>query len=246
MAKAVPEETIARLLLVRFLAKGFSYPDADLLDLLAEDLTWEQLLAADEVLALDAEAPLAELRGWLAGYEDEERLLLDLGVEHTYLFITTRPHVPAPPYESAYHGRGLLMGEPVSQVLEAYRAAGLAMHRDYDALPDHVTAELEFAAYLLQQELEADQAGDDPSSTLGQGLAATEWREHQRRFWQEHLLHWLPEFLEKVTTGARQPFYRLLADLVKALVGVEERRFPVTAQNRVKFEEETHGESNVD
>ena len=231
MAQAVPEETIARLLLTRFLARGFSYPDADLLALLAEGATWEQLLAVGEVLALDAESSLAELQAWLAGYDDEEQLLLDLEVEHTYLFITARPHAPAPPYESAYHGRGLLMGEPVSQVLAAYREAGLAMHRDYDALPDHVAAELEFVAYLLQQELEAEGTGNDPSSTSGQGPAATEWREHQQRFWQEHLLRWLPEFLEKVSTGARQPFYRLLTGLAGALLRVEERRLPVTAQN---------------
>lgn len=239
MVETVSEETVARLLLVRFLARGFSYPDAELLALLGEEITWEQLRAADEALALKAGPTLAEMQARLSGYGgDADRLRLDLEVEYTHLFITARPHVPAPPYESAYQGRGLLMGEPVSQVLEAYREADLAMHRDYDALPDHVAAELEFVGYLLHQEIEAGQAGDD--------LSAAEWRGRQQRFWQEHLLRWGPKFLEKATSAARQPFYRLLAELAGALLCVEEQRFPVTAQNRVEFEEETHGESNVD
>ena len=165
MVETVPaQETIARLLLYRFLAKGYSYPEADLLEILSVEVVWEELALAGEVLGLETSPNLVELREWLDGYKgDEERLLLDLQIEHTYLFITARPHVPASPYESAYNGRGYLMGEPVSQVLAAYREAGLAMHKDYDALPDHFAAELEFLSYLIQQELEAVQAGDTAS-----------------------------------------------------------------------------------
>ena len=216
MAETVSQESIARLLLTRFLARGFSYPDADLLALLADPATWEQLRAADEALALGIEPLLAEMQSWLEGYDDEEQLRRDLEVEYTHLFIAARPHVPAPPYESAYQGRGLLMGEPVSQVLAAYGEAGLAVHRDYDDLPDHIAAELEFVAYLLQQESETGQTG--------------EWRERRQRFWQEHLLRWGPEFLARVSTAARLPFYRLLADLTGALLRGERGRFPVVAQ----------------
>ena len=218
-----PQETIARLLLYRFLAKGYSYPEAALLEIFSVEVVWEELALAGEVLGLETSPTLVVLREWLEGYKgDEERLLLDLQIEHTYLFITARPHVPAPPYESAYHGRGYLMGEPVSQVLAAYREAGLAMHKDYDALPDHFSAELEFLSYLIQQELEAVQAGDTAS--------AASWLERQNRFLEEHLLQWGPRFLAKVTAGARKPFYRLMADLAGMVLQPEGQPMPMTTQ----------------
>lgn len=224
MVETVPaQETIARLLLYRFLAKGYSYPETALLEILSVEVVWEELALAGEVLGLGTSPTLVALREWLEEYKgDEERLLLDLQIEHTYLFITARPHVPAPPYESAYHGRGYLMGEPVSQVLAAYREAGLAMHKDYDALPDHFSAELEFLSYLIQQELDAVQAGDMAS--------AASWLERQNRFLEEHLLQWGPRFLAKVTGGARKPFYRLMAELAGMVLHPEGQRMPMTTQ----------------
>lgn len=228
------EERIARLLLYRFLSRGYSYPESTWLDILSGEQVWEEVLAAQEVLDLKARSALIEMRAWTKGYKGkEDQWLLALQVEHTHLFITARPHLPAPPYESAYNGRGYLMGEPVSQVLDAYREAGLAIHREYDALPDHIAAELEFVAYLIQKEAEADQAGDV--------AAAGEWRQRQHRFLEKHLLHWAPQFLEKVMAGARQPFYRLLASLSNAVFSSEARRFAMTLPSRVGIEEDVHG-----
>ena len=217
------QETLARLLLCRYLTRGFSYPETDLLEILSVEVMWEELTLASEILGLETSPILAALQEWLDGYEgDQERLLLDLQIEHTYLFITARPHVPAPPYESAYNGRGYLMGEPTFQVIEAYREAGLAMHKDYDALPDHFAAELEFLSYLIQQEIEAVQADDTA------GVAS--WQERQNSFLDKHLLQWGPQFLPKVTAGARQPFYRLLADLAGMVLQAEEQRITMTTQ----------------
>jgi TorA maturation chaperone TorD len=215
MVEGIPsQETLARLLLCRFLTKGFSYPGADLLEILSTEVVWEELTLAGELLGLEVNPILIELREWLDRFEaDEKRLLLDLQIEHTYLFITARPHAPAPPYESAYYGRGYLMGDPAFQVLEAYREAGLAMHKDYDALPDHFAAEMEFLSYLIQQEIEAAQTGD--------WAGAENWRERQTSFLNKHLLHWGPRFLAKVTVGARQPFYGLLANLAGMVIQSE-------------------------
>ena len=235
MAKVRPvEQTVARLVLYRFLAQSFNYPQADLVDVLTAERVWDELLATDEALDLNAGRCLEEMRDWLHGYVDDgERLLLDLQIEHTHLFITARPHVPAPPYESAYRDGGLLMGESVSQVLEAYRRAGLAMHRDYDALPDHVAAELEFVSYLVQKEAEvldlSDQAG-----------VAT-WQDSQRRFLEAHLLRWGPALLDRIVTAARLPFYHLLATLAGAFFSTERHLFVLTNAHRAGNEEENHG-----
>lgn len=221
----VTEETVARLLLYRFLARGYTYPDPALLEVLLTDEVWDEMQAADETLSLRAGQTIVDMRAFVSQYAgDSETLLTDLQIEHTYLFINAVPRVPAPPYESAYAGQGRLMGEPVSQVLQTYREAGLDMRQDYEALPDHIAAEAEFMSYLVQQAAEASQSGD--------GEVAEIWQARQRAFLAEHLLRWGPPFLAKVATSARQPFYRLLATVTETFLYAEARRLGVTACTR--------------
>ena len=220
----VSEDTIARLHLYRFLVQGYTYPESTHVERLFAGERWDELMAAAEALDLEAHQTIAALRDYVEQYADNvEALLTTLQIEYTYLFINAVPRVPAPPYESAYTGQGMLMGEPVSQVLQAYQEAGLTMHQDYDALPDHMAAELEFMFYLVQQEAIAEQSGEDEEA---QG-----WRARQRRFLAEHLLRWGPSFQEKVAASARQPFYRLMATLTEATFRIEEQRPRMTAHN---------------
>ncbi|MGQ9593634.1 MAG: TorD/DmsD family molecular chaperone [Anaerolineae bacterium] len=139
-----------------------------------------------------------------------EEALLALQVEYTYLFINAVPHVPAPPYASAYTGQGLLMGEPAEAALVAYRQAGLTLAADYRDLPDHVAAELEFLAWLGEQALAAQEAGDEvlARTRLAQGQA----------FLEQQVQPWLPRFCQRVEEAARLPFYRELARLASALL----------------------------
>ncbi len=146
---------------------------------------------------------------------DAQKLLTDLQIEYTYLFINAVPRVPAPPYESVYSGRGLLMGEPVSRVLQSYREAGLTISESYDALPDHIGAEFEFMFYLVQQETKAKQTDERKT--------ADTWREKQSHFLSEHLLQWSLPFMARVTQNARMPFYRLLAELSGAFFNTEQK-----------------------
>jgi len=214
------EETIARLLHYRFLANSFAYPDLEFARSLFADLAWDKLAANGQALGLETAPIIAQMQEFIQSYGgDVKSLLTDLQIEYTYLFISAVPHVPAPPYESAYTGRGLLMGEPVSQVLQAYREAGLLMNEDFDALPDHIAAEFEFVFYLVQQEAAASE----------EEIGA--WRERQRRFLAQHLVRWGPEFLPKVQSSARKPFYRLLAALAQRWLDSEGERLPMTAQS---------------
>ena len=211
----VGDKNLARLYIYRFLQLVTTYPDMTLLEMLKSDELWESLERAVEILGIGGQDTIQGLDSWLKSYEDDEKLLTDLRIEYTYLFINAIPHVPAPPYESAYTDRGLLMGEPVSEVLRTYREAGLTMSESYDALPDHVAAELEFMFYLVRQET--------VTSESTQLERADVWRERQRQFLSEHLLRWMPSFLERVTASARRPFYRLLGHLTKVILGSEKR-----------------------
>jgi len=211
----VGDKNLARLYIYRFLQLVTTYPDMALLEMLKSDELWESLERAVEILSVGGQDTIQGLDNWLKSYEDDEKLLTDLRIEYTYLFINAIPHVPAPPYESAYTDRGLLMGEPVSEVLRTYREAGLTMSESYDALPDHVAAELEFMFYLVRQETVASESTQQERADV--------WRERQRQFLSEHLLRWMPSFLERVTASARRPFYRLLGHLTKVILGSEKK-----------------------
>ncbi|MFC1981863.1 molecular chaperone [Chloroflexota bacterium] len=204
------------MLLYRFLSQAFSYPETAFTDILLKDGIWDEIRYADDVLGRGAEQTIAEMENIVSQYSgDAQELLTDLQIEYTYLFINAVPRVPAPPYESVYSGRGLLMGEPVSRVLHLYREAGLIISESYDALPDHIGAELEFMFYLVQQETKAKQTDERER--------ADTWREKQSRFLSEHLLQWSPPFMARVTQNARMPFYRLLAELLGAFFNTEQK-----------------------
>ena len=205
------DTTVARALLYRFLGQAYSYPDTGLVESLARDGLWDQLRASKEALNLGARQTIDEMQATIKQYcGDTQKLLADLEVEYTYLFINAVPRVPASPYESVYLGQGSLMGEPVSEVIGAYREAGLIISEHYDSLPDHVSAELEFMFYLIQQEMKASLSTTETS--------AEAWRQRQNEFLSQHLLEWVPLFLEKVNGHARIPFYRLLAESTEAIL----------------------------
>ena len=211
---AVADITVARALLYRFLGQAYSYPEPALVESLAKDGLWDQVRASEEALNLGARQTIDEMQAAIEQYcDDTQKLLADLEVEYTYLFINAVPRVPAPPYESVYLGQGSLMGEPVSEVLRAYREAGLIISERYYALPDHVAAELEFMFYLLRQEAMAAESSPEEVADV--------WRRRRDRFLSEHLLKWLPLLVERIASSARQPFYRLLATLTEAMLRAE-------------------------
>lgn len=217
----VPDEIIARMVLYQFLSSGYTYPSSSFVDVLFADKGWNDLQIADTTLSLGAGQIMSGMQDFVRDYsKDAEKLLLELEVEYTYLFINAVPRVPAPPYESVYTGTGLLMDEPVSQVLQAYREAGLGMREDDDALPDHIATEMEFMSYLVRQQNRALQTVENGDVDL--------WQKRQRQFLEEHLLRWCPGLMEKVVAGARQPFYRLMSNLTDIFLQAERERFCVT------------------
>ena len=209
----IGDRNLARLYMYRFLQLVTTYPDRALLETLKSKELWESLARAEEMLSVGRQDTIQGLSIWIKSYEDEGMLLKDLQIEYTYLFINAVPHVPAPPYESAYTDRGLLMGEPVSQVLQAYRKAGLNLRLDHDNLPDHIATEIEFMFYLVQQEFKQDNVDDNS--------VCNTWQERQKCFLEEHLARWSPLFFSNVVSYSRKDFYRLVAQLCEGFLNTE-------------------------
>lgn len=198
----------ARYLTYIFLSRAFSYPDSELLEVKWGDifslLKEARLLKEDDLEDLDV---IAEILDSPRGISE---ILEELQVEYTRLFVNSYPKTPLPPYESVQLGEGQVWGDSTEDAVVFYKKCGLAFSRGKNDLPDHVAAEFEFMAFLIQQALTA--TGENERQDL-QGK--------QREFLQSHLLRWVPEFLRKVDGESRSVFYRHLAQLGQRFLLVE-------------------------
>ena len=131
-----------------------------------------------------------------------------LSVEHTRLFVGPGEH-PCPPYESVYRDvepdqeYGPVKGQSTDAVRRWYLEYGLATDESWSDLADHVSVELEFAGYL----------------------AAIDEDEALEQFKNEHLREWLPEFLDRVESATREPFYAVLAAATRELLDAGETAY---------------------
>ena len=177
--------------LYRLLAHALTYPDQHF-------ITNVQVAVGkiDVELYDDASLPLGALVQELGKLSS---LPLDqVQGEHTRLFINAYPHVPCPPYESAYR-EGELLGAAAEQVDVLYREWGLVVEGEQ---VDHVAAELEFVAFLLT-------------------LDTPEARNAAETFTRDHLARWVPRFAEDVIRESRLGFYREAGRLLAIMVREE-------------------------
>jgi TorA maturation chaperone TorD len=148
----------------------------------------------------------------------EEELLENLAVEYSRLFVGPGKHIS--PHESVHHKRddgqwGQLWGPSTAEVKKFIESAGLEYTSGYTGLPDHISVELEFIQQVIQREAQAWNAGDDETALL--------CLKNEKKFVNDHLNRWIPEFCEKVITAAESPFYREMARLTRSFIEFEEQ-----------------------
>lgn len=142
---------------------------------------------------------------------DEEELL----VEYARLFVGPN-ELLAPPYGSVYlEEGGKVMGESTARVMEFYKAEGLSMDDQFQNLPDHITAEMEFMYYLAYHEVEALEKNDSEK--------AAQFLNRQETFRNTFLGPWVAPFSEKIKQGTENEFYQALADCLSVFMLKTER-----------------------
>jgi TorA maturation chaperone TorD len=146
----------------------------------------------------------------------EHQLLEDLAVEYARLFIGPGKHFS--PHESVHHERedgrwGQLWGPSTAEVKKIIESAGLSYQSEYTGLPDHISVELEF---MQQVTLSEEKAWDEGDKNL-----ALAYLGNEKKFIEEHLAEWIPDFCDKVINGAELPFYRVMAELTKKFIEFE-------------------------
>ena len=129
-------------------------------------------------------------------------------VAHAKLFLGPF-EVLAPPYASVYlEPDQQLMGPVSTQAAEAYAEAGVGPAEGPREAPDHIGHELEFMYYLAYQE-----------TTSLESI----WSKRQRRFWRDHLGHWLPALATNMVRADAHPYYRVLGEFLLAFCDSESK-----------------------
>lgn len=117
---------------------------------------------------------------------------------------------PVSPYESDYQGpgqegmrdKGVVLGD----VAAFYKAFGFDHSKEMLEVPDHVSLEMAFVSYLKLKEAYARMDAAEDAYRI--------CREAENKFLSEHLLGWLPQFLERVIQHGTHEFYEKTACLL--------------------------------
>jgi len=141
---------------------------------------------------------------------DSKELVDTLHWEYTRLFIGP-DKLPAPPWESVYSSRErLLFQKPTSEVRRAYRKFGYIPSNFPHEADDHLGLELDFMFRLASSTKEdTDQKKFD---------SALDLLKEQSTFLEEHLLKWVPRFVEDVLSSTKTPFYQGMAKVLQGFL----------------------------
>lgn len=161
-----------------------------------EDLERADLYKLLAALFLDipAEEVLEELKD-IDDFKVNESLD-EIGQDFHDLFV----HNTVPLYESFYNypvgEQPGPWGKATEEVQRFYKTLGLTIDEELQIVPDHMSAELFFMSYLVEN-------GFLPG---------------QKKFLEEHLVKWIPLFCDGIQAHAKTDFYRRIAILLKELV----------------------------
>jgi len=147
-----------------------------------------------------------------------ERAIEELAVEYCRLFIGPRPLCP--PYASTTVGEALLGGRARSRLEEFLDVHGVAAAEGAKlASPDHVAMELSVLAHLYDELAAVPEAPARDTPASGGPVAAA------HVFLRDHVLTWMPQFLDEVERHAGRALYRSIAQLTQSLLQEEREWF---------------------
>ena len=172
-----------RELIYKSFAKLFTYPDKELINLFSSGVIFELFTILDL-----PDSDFSEIDKWIKSFDNEEKLLEELQVEYTRLFINTFPTLPAPLYKSYYEDKELL-GHKIGKLIDTYEKYGFEVSKNQNELPDNLALLLEFVFRLAE-------------------MQSTE--EEQNNFVEEFILSWTKELEQKIIENAEIEFYKFL------------------------------------
>ena len=130
--------------------------------------------------------------------------------QYVQIFMVNPEYAPYLPYESAYAEEGSNPGWPAVELEREYAAAGLALASSLREAPDHAAVELEFMAFLCNQEASAWEA-----THFNEGVTALK---RQKTFLEQHLSRWLPGLAKRVSGKDSSGLYATVTRAAEAFI----------------------------
>ncbi len=121
-------------------------------------------------------------------------------VTEDYEFLFSYPHGSLQPIESVF---SVSTEAGYRNIHDVYARAGLVLDESYEVVPDHLSIELLFMSYLIEN-----------------GKA-----EQARIFLEQHLMNWVPYYCDEVMKQAKTAFYRDIAGIVKDFLVAEDEAY---------------------
>jgi TorA maturation chaperone TorD len=192
----IEENLLLRQVCYRIFASLFLYPESNRLAALQDAAS--ALLTSETEQGHSVSAEMESLLKHLTETKLENtRTIIN---EYNRLFLI-RPK--APPYETIYiDPEGQLRGKLTARLDEVYLQAGLTISPELGELPDHISVELEFMAYLCMKEAEGH--------TANEVFEATNFRNLQISFIGQHLARWFPQFAKRIKEANPGSIYQYL------------------------------------
>ena len=101
------------------------------------------------------------------------------------------PEGKLPPIESFF--LTLESTSSADEVSGFYATAGLTIDEEFELIPDHLYLELLFMSYLIE----------------------TNKFDLQKKFLGEHLMNWVPDYCDELSSQAKTVFYREVAEITR-------------------------------
>lgn len=201
-------EDLARLrqLAYRLLSSALLYPDKKRWETLAA-AAWELKGASHAMVQFDFFprwdrflTSLADLPNHPAPEE-----------EYVRVFMHSSESASCLPYESVFIAPGgQATGWMLALLEQEYAVAGLALSPSLKDLPDHISVELEFMAFLCGQETDAWSG-----RAAEKGVQALE---RQAAFLNKHLCRWVPGWAQHVADADGEGIYSVVAETASAFL----------------------------
>lgn len=134
---------------------------------------------------------------------DTEEVCEELTEEYTRTFVGPRP--PVLPHETMYRDDTEFIGEGLAEVEASYSAAGWPLPEEYPEENDFIAVEMAFLRHLIERQRDGDE------ETVG----------FERVFLNEHLNHWIDDFVADVREEGDEGLYLAAALICQGLVEFE-------------------------
>ncbi|WP_017754708.1 TorD/DmsD family molecular chaperone [Calidifontibacillus oryziterrae] len=120
-------------------------------------------------------------------------------------------HIPAPPWESVYRTKErILFGEPTLQMRKKLREFNLYFQNESKEPEDHISIELEFMIYLIDEAIKSIKEGDE--NKFSRAL------EYQFLLLNDHLMNWIDPFTDDIQSATTSSLYKGSALLLRDFI----------------------------